>query len=63
MLSGFYLEVLFPPTLSKPATPLFHTGNEGSSCFPWKFLKIRCSEIESEGIFHNIWLVIYIWYQ
>ena len=24
------------PTLSKPATPLFHTANEGLSCFPPK---------------------------
>ena len=24
------------PTFSKPTTPLFHTGNEGSSCFPHK---------------------------
>ena len=22
------------PTISKPATPLFHTVNEGSSCYP-----------------------------
>ena len=66
-MPGFYLEVLFWGEANGvliPCMKQWHSrlrkgwggggggGSEGMP--PRKLLKIRCSEIESEGIFHNM---------